>query len=164
MAMQHGGDLYDFESMTDSEIRDTVMEHLRETPELDADLIDVDVRNGYITMAGRVGTDAEINIAEAVLDDVLGLQDYANELVVDELTRGEAPEGADEAAAREEEIDPQIGRGGDGQQSDTAEHLQENLEEQAFGTHDAGAAIRDGSSYVPPDRPTSDGYDSKEDH
>lgn len=162
--MQHGGDLYDFESMTDSEIRDTVVERLRETPELDPDLIEVDVRNGAVTLSGRVGTDAELNIAEAVLDDVLGIDDYSNELVVDELTRAEAPEGADESVARNNEVEPSIGRGGTDQQSDTAEHLQENLEEQAFGTHDAGSAIRDGSAYTPPDRPTSDGYDSREDH
>lgn len=164
MAMQHGGDLYDFENMTDSEIRDTVVEHLREAPELDADLIEVDVRNGSVTLTGRVGTDGELNVAEAILDDVLGIDDYSNELVVDELTRGEAPEGADEAVARDGEVEPSIGRGGSGQQSDTAEHLQENVEEQQFGTHDAGSAIRDGSTYTPPDRPTGNGYDSGEDH
>lgn len=163
MAMQHGGDLYDFENMTDSEVRDVIVEHLREHPELDAEWIEVDVRNGAVTLSGRVGTDGEMNTAEAVLDDVLGIEDYSNDLVIDELHRGEAPEGADDAAVQSEEVEPAVGRGAE-QQSDTAEHLQEDLEEQAFGTHDISAAIRDGSAYNPPDRTTGDGYDSKEDH
>jgi hypothetical protein len=163
MAMQHGGEIYDFENMTDSEIRDVVVEHLREHPALDADWIEVDVRNGAVTLSGRVGTDGEVNTAEAVLDDVLGIENYSNELVVDELHRGEAPEGADDAAVQAEEVDPAGGRGAE-QQSDTADHLQEDLEEQAFGTHDVNAAIRDGSAYIPPDDATADGYDSREDH
>lgn len=163
MAMQHGGDIYDFENMTDSEIRDVIMEHLREHPGLDADWIEVDVKQGSVTLSGRVGTDSEINIAEAVLDDVLGIDDYSNELVIDELHRGEAPDAADDAALEAQEVEPQGGRGAE-QQTDTAEHLQENVEEQAFGTHDLGAAIRDGSAYNPPDRAGSDGYDSREDH
>lgn len=163
MAMQHGGDLYDFEQMTDSEIRDVVVEHLRDQPELDAEWIEVDVRNGSVTLSGRVGTDGEMNVAEAVLDDLLGIEDYSNDLVIDELHRGEAPEGADDAAVKESELEPQIGRGSE-QQSDTADHLQEDLEEQAYGTHDVGAAIRDGTPYEPPDRTTGDGYDSRENH
>lgn len=163
MARQHGGDLYDFEQMTDSEIRDVILEHIREYPNLDADSIEVDVRNGEVTLSGRVGTDAEVQVAESVLDDVLGIDSYSNELVVDELTRAELPEGADEAAAAGQESDSQIGSAAE-QQSDTADHLQEDLDEQTYGTHDAGTAIRDGAPYVPPDRPVADGYDSRENH
>lgn len=163
MARQFGGDLYDFDDMTDDEIRQVVVEHLREYPNLDADWIDVDVRDGFVTLTGRVGTDAEVKVAEAVLDDVLGISDYANELVVDELHRGEVSEAADEAAAEDEEVDEQTGEPA-ADQSDTAAHLVENLEDQTFGTHDVGEAIQDGLPYVPPDRPVSGGYDSRENH
>lgn len=163
MARQQGGDVFDFSNMTDDEIRSVVRDHLREYPNLDPDWIDVDVRDGVVTLSGRVGTDAEVQVAEAVLDDVLGLDDYVNELVVDELHRAETPEAADDAATAEAEVDDQIGEPAS-QQSDTAEHLQEDLDSESFGTHDAGEAVRGGSTYVPPDRPVGDGYDSRENH
>jgi hypothetical protein len=163
MARQHGGELYDFEQMTDDEIRSVVVEHLREYPNLDAGWIDVRVRDGRVTLGGQVGTDSERLVAEEVVHDVLGIQNYANELVIDELHRGELPEAADEAATLEEEIDDQVGDV-ELQQSDTAEHLMENLDAETYGTHDLGTSIRDGTPYVPPDRPVADGYGSGENH
>lgn len=163
MARQHGGDLFDFNDMTDDEIRTVVVEHLREYPNLDADALEVTVRNGHVTLAGRVGTDAEVQVAEAVLDDVLGIASYTNELIVDEAYRYHLPEAADDAAIAQEQLDDQLGDS-DVPQSDTAEHLQEDLEAQTYGTHDMGTAVRDGATYNPPDRPVSDGYDSRENH
>lgn len=163
MAREYGGDLYDFANMTDDEIRSIVVEHLQDYPNLDADWIDVAVKDGFVTLSGRVGTDGEQQVAESVLDDVLGLDRYSNELVVDELHRGQAPEAADEAIEASREVDEQMGEP-DPQQTDTAEHLVEDLDSQSYGTHDMGKAIRDGSTYVPPDRPVADGYDSRENH
>ena len=163
MARQHGGDLFDFSNMSDDEIRTVVVEHLREYPSLNDTAVEVAVRNGHVTLGGRVGTDAEVQVAEAVLDDVLGLDDYTNNLVVDEAVRYSLPEAADDAATAGEELDDQLGDS-DEQQSDTAEHLQEDIESQTYGTHDVGEAIRDGATYIPPDRPVSDGYDSRENH
>jgi hypothetical protein len=163
MARQHGGDLYDFGHMSDDEIRELVVQQLREYPNIDADWMDVQVRDGFVTLGGRVGTDAEVQIAEAVIHDVLGIQDYSNELVVDELHRGEGPEAADEWAAMEEELDGQLGDPAP-QQSDTAAHLVEDLDSETFGTHDMGEAIQDGTAYIPPDRPVGDGYGSRENH
>lgn len=163
MARQHGGDLFDFGDMTDDEIRQVVVEHLREYPNIDADGIDVTVRNGHVVLEGRVGTDAEVQVAAAVLDDVLGIESYTNDLVVDEAYRYQLPEAADDAEQAADVLDDQMGTSED-QQSDTAEHLQEDVETQTYGTHDMGAAIRDGATYIPPDRPVSDGYDSRENH
>jgi hypothetical protein len=163
MATQHGGDLFDFSDMTDDEIRGVVVEHLREYPNLVADALEVTVRNGHVTLGGRVGTDAEVQVAEAVLDDVLGIESYTNDLVVDESRRYELPNAADDAAAAAGELDDQLGTMDD-QQSDTAEHLHEDIESQTYGTHDVGTAVRDGATYTPPDRPVSDGYDSRENH
>jgi hypothetical protein len=163
MARQFGGDLYDFQNMSDDELRTLVLEQLREYPNLDADDIDVRVKDGTVTLAGRVGTDAEVQVATAVLDDVLGLDDFAVELVVDELRRGDTPVAADDAIAQDEEVDDQLGEP-DAQQSDTAEHLVEDLDAETYGTHDIGQAIRDAAPYSPPDRPVSDGYGSREEH
>jgi hypothetical protein len=163
MARQSEGDLYDFQNMTDDEVREVVLQHLREYPNLDTDDFDVLVREGRVTLSGRVGTDAEVQVAISVLDDVLGLDEYTNELIVDELRRGDLPSAADDAIAADDEIDDQVGEVSN-QHSDTAEHLVEDLESESFGTHDMGRAIRDGTAYEPPDRPVSDGYGSREDH
>lgn len=163
MARQHGGDLFDFNNMSDDEIRSVVVEHLREYPNLNDAGVQVSVRDGHVTLGGRVGTDAEVQVAEAVLDDVLGLDSYTNDLVVDEAARYSLPEAADDAEIAADEMDDQLGDSDD-QQSDTAEHLQEDIESQTYGTHDMGEAIRDGATYIPPDRPVSDGYDSRENH
>lgn len=163
MAREFGGDLYDLSNMTDDEIRQLVVDQLRDTPNVDAGWIDVDVRDGFVTLSGRVGTDGEVQVVEEIVHDVIGIEDYANELVVDELHRGEEPEAADDALAADEAVDEQFGEP-DPQQSDTAEHLVEDLRNQTFGTHDMSEAIEEGAPYIPPDRPIPRGYGSREDH
>lgn len=152
MANDLGGNLYDFDGMSDDEIRSVVLEHIRDYPNLDADDVDVLVRDGAVTLTGRVGSDAEVQIASSLLDDLLGLEQFSNELMVDELRRGE-DDGETTAMG-----DP------GSYQSDTAEHLVEDLEAETYGTDDMGKAIRDGSPYSPPDAPSTDGYGSREDH
>jgi hypothetical protein len=156
---------FDFSEMNDDEIYDLVVQHLTEYPELDVGWIDVIVRDGHVTLSGRVSSDGEVQIAEKALIDVLGLSEesFTNDLVVDELHRGEMPEAADDAVTAELETDDQLGSQSFSQ-SDTAEHLVEDLEALTYGTHDAGAAVQDGASYEPPDRPVPDGYGSREDH
>mgnify|MGYP006146229811 CR=1 FL=1 len=48
MATEHGGDLYDLSHMTDEEIRELVVQQLREYPNVDAEWIDVQVKDGVI--------------------------------------------------------------------------------------------------------------------
>jgi hypothetical protein len=163
MAREFGGDLFDFENMTDDEIRDVVIEHMREQPNLDVDDIDIVVRGGLVTLSGRVGTDAEVLVAGEVLDDVLGIDNYSNELVVDPARRGDSPVAADDEVASLDSANDELG-GVNSQQSDTAEHLVEDLESETRGTHDTGRAIRDATPYEPPDGPVGDGYGSREDH
>jgi hypothetical protein len=163
MANRDGGDIYDFGNMTDDEVREVVLEHLRDSPNLDVDDIEVGVKDGTVVLSGRVGTDAEVRVAEAVLDDVLGLDSFSNELVVDELRRGDVPLATDDAERWEADHIDQTG-GESSQQSDTAEHLVEDLDAETNGARDMGQAIRDGSAYAPPDRPVSDGYGSRENH
>jgi BON domain len=156
-------DPYDFTTMTDDEIYDVVVQHLSEYPELDLGWIDVAVKGGEVTLSGRVGSDGEIQIAEQAILDVLGIERFVNDLVVDELHRGEMPEAADDAVTADLEVDDQLGERA-GNQSDTAAHLVEDLDAMSYGTHDPGTAIQDGASYEPPDRPVPDGYRSRENH
>jgi hypothetical protein len=162
MARNFGDDLYNFEDMTDDEVRAVVLEQLQEQPNLVADEIDVSVREGAVTISGRVGTDAEVRVAEAVLDDVLGLDNFSNELMVDELRRGEMP--MDTAPGERGSRMGEQGREASDQYTDTADHLIDDLDSDMNGTPDIGHAIRDASPYTPPDRPGSDGYGSREDH
>lgn len=156
-------DVYNFSAMDDDEVYDVVVQHLREYPEVDAGWIDVSVKDGLVTLSGRVGTDGERQVAEKLVAEVLGIERYANELVVSEAHRGEAPMAADEAVASDLEVDDQLGED-ERNQSDTAGHLEQNLETDTYGTHDLGTSIEDGTPYVPPDRPIPDGYDSHENH
>lgn len=163
MARNHRGDSPDAGELGDDDIRGLVLDELRQQPNLDADLIDVRVQDGRVTLAGRVGTDAEIKVAGNIVSDVIGAAELSNELVIDETQRGERAAGADEAAMEGDELESQVD-GYTGEQTDTAEHLQENLQDEQWGTHDMHSAIRDGTSYTPPDHPTPDGYDSREEH
>lgn len=154
------GDPVDVTDMSDDELRDYVVQLLRENPNLDAGWVEVDVSEGRVTLSGRVGTDAEVQIAEHLLSDTAGVANLSNELVVDESHRGETPVAADTDAARAgAEMDP-LGEP-PAQHSDTAEHLVEDLSAEAFGTQDMGRAVRDGTAYQPPDQPTADGYESR---
>ena len=156
---------FDFSEMDDDEIYDLVVQHLTEYPELDVGWIDVIVSGGHVTLSGRVSSDGEVQVAEKALVDVLGLpeESFTNDLVVDELHRGEMPEAADDAVAQDLETDDQLGESMF-DQSDTAEHLVEDLDALTYGTHDPSEAIQEGASYEPPDRPVADGYGSRENH
>ncbi|HEX8359191.1 MAG TPA: BON domain-containing protein [Longimicrobium sp.] len=155
---------YDLTGMTDDEIYDVVVEHLSEYPELDMGWITVTVRDGRVTLSGRVSSDGEISIASQALLDVVGVAELDNELIVDELHRGEAPEAADDAYQHDLDVADQQGDPNLHYQSDTAGHLMEDLEEETYGTHDVGRAVEEGTSYEPPYRPVPDGYGNRENH
>ena len=155
---------FDLTDMTDDEIYDVVVQHLGEYPELDMGWINVSVQGGRVTLSGRVSSDGEASVAAQALTDVVGVAELDNQLIVDELHRGEAPEAADDAFTQDVEVDDQMGEPNLVYQSDTAGHLMEDLEQQTYGTHDAGLAAEEGIPYEPPRRPVPDGYDSREDH
>jgi hypothetical protein len=154
---------FDFENMTDDEVYDVVLQQLNDDPTLDTGWIEVAVKDGSVTVSGRVGTDSEKQVVEKIIVEQMGIAGFSNELVVDELVRGDVPEAADDAAAYEASFDDQLGGRVD-DQSDTAAHLVEDLDAEMYGTRDMQAAIEDGTAYEPPDRPMADGYDSEEDH
>lgn len=163
MAQDFDDLFFDFSTMTDDEIYDVVVQQLNEYPAIDPGWMEVRVKDGFVTLSGRVGTDAERQIAEKVVVEVLGIEGFSNELVVTELARGDVPEAADDAAEYEAEFDDHLG-GGLQNQEDTASHLVEDLEAETYGTRDMQQAIEEGLAYEPPDRPMADGYDSTEDH
>ncbi|MGH7447001.1 MAG: BON domain-containing protein, partial [Longimicrobiales bacterium] len=124
-------DFYDIESMPDLDIQALVREQLEEQPDLDATGLDVSVADGRVTVSGRVGTEADLQIIEHVITDVIGLE-VSNDLVVDELVRTQQPEGADVANARLYASGD--AHGGADRTEDSAEHLLQDTAAEQFGT------------------------------
>ena len=83
-------DIHDLDSLDDEELRGLVRERLADNGGVDVDNVTVRVRDGVVHLLGRVGTEEEVRVADHVLTDVLGLQRFENELVVDALRRSEA--------------------------------------------------------------------------
>ena len=158
-------DLYDLNNLDDNEIKELVLQELHEYPDIDPDLVEVDVQGGAVRVSGRVGTEQEVQTVEQVITDVLGIQNVTNELVVDEIVRGQRSDAADDAFIEELEADPQLSVGaGSTTTSDTAQHLVEDLEAEQFGTHNPQEAVERGTAYEPPDRGIQQGTYSRENH
>lgn len=149
-------DLYDLGNMSDDELKEFVLQEFSEYPEVDLDAVEVNVRNGAVTLAGRVGTEAEQQAPERILTEVLGIANVRNELVIDEVRRFQASEAADDAWAENLEQSPQMTANGP-RTSDEAEHLMENLDAEQYGTENVQEAIERGTAYEPPDRPVQEG-------
>lgn len=156
-------DLFDVDNMTDDEVEELIREELDSYPELDPEVLDIEVEDGFVTLGGRVGTEEELQLVEHAVTDVLRIDNYSNEIVVDELSRAEYDEGADVAATEDAEVEDDLGESGRATDP-AADHLIEDLESQMYGTHDMGKAIERGTSYEPPDRPPQQGSWSEENH
>lgn len=159
-------DLYDIEDMDDSELEELIVQELDEFPELDPDLLEISVENGHVTIEGRVGTEQEAQQIEQLVTDVLGIGQFTNAMVVDELVRGEYSEDPEEAVVEDEKVEDQLGEpeGDQSLVSESSDHLEEDLVGDAYGTHDVQDAIEKGQSYTPPDRPLQMGVRSQENH
>jgi hypothetical protein len=150
------GDVFDAQNLSDAELREVIRERLREAPEVDEGWVEVEVDAGHVRLSGQLGTDGEVQLSEKLVADLVGVDQLTNELTVGAQHREERSLDATSADDSEgEDRRPQ---------SDTAAHLQEDLEAESFGTHDIQQAIQEGSTYAPPDRPRPDGYRSGEDH
>jgi len=150
-------DMHNIEGLDDTELRDLVREQLREHAGLDIDEITVHAREGKVTLSGRVGNEGERRIAEHVLTDVLGVEDYDNDLVVDSLARAGNPEAADDS--NEESSERGGGLRGDVEVSMTDEsaHLADGADEDIAGTSDYQQVMEEGKTWNPPISPTAEG-------
>jgi hypothetical protein len=154
--------VFDLDDLSDAELRGLVLEQLGQADGVDVDNILVHVKDGYVTLSGRVGTETEKQIADHVLSDVIGLESFANDLFVDPVRRDEEPEAADDQVARDRD------RGEDhllgGRDVDTteseAERVADDDDAALFGTHDYGSVMENGVPWVPPDEPTPEGRDA----
>jgi hypothetical protein len=150
-------DIHDIENLSDRELRDLVREHLEASTAIDIDDITVRVEDGLVILEGRVGDAGEDQVAEHVLTDVLGITNFRNDLVVDQVRRAESPEAIDDHLADEDAHDGLLL--GDRQVSLTEEsaHLADSPEVEQEGTTDVSKAIESAEPWVPPESPTPEG-------
>ncbi len=154
-------DIHDIDDLNDDELRALVRTHLAADPSVDEADISVSVEDGVVKLAGRVGTEGEMQIAEHIVTDVLGIERFENEIVVDQMRRAESPEAIDEHLVDEEEHEGLLLGDRAVSLSPEAEHLEEDLDERLYGTTDVGRAIADGATWNPPESPTPEGRDSE---
>ena len=150
-------DIHNIEQMDDRELRDLVREQLEAHNGLDIDEILVHVENGAITLSGRVGTDGERRIADHILTDVLGILEFANDLVVDPIRRAESPIAIDDTLFEEEREDGLLLGDRPVPLSPEAAHLADDPEAELSGTTDVQNAIERAASWNPPESPTPEG-------
>jgi hypothetical protein len=154
--------VFDLDDLSDEELRGLVRDQLGQYDTLDVDNILIQVKSGHVTLSGRVGTEPERQIAGHVLSDVIGLEEFTNDLVVDPIRIDEEPEAADEQVARAEDRGegPILG-GTDTNTTDPEDARMDDNDDQAlFGTHDVRSAIENGVPWEPPDGPTPEGLDA----
>jgi hypothetical protein len=144
-------------NLTDDELHRLVREELRSQKAFDANDISVFVKNGEVSVSGRVGTEEELRIVDHVLTDSLGLVDAKNLLVVDEIRRAESPEAIDEHLADEEEHAGLLLGDSPSQQDPEAEHIVADHNLNPSGTHDVNEAIEEAEPWIPPEGPTPEG-------
>jgi hypothetical protein len=155
-------DTFDLDDLSDPELQELVRAQLDEYDTIDADNILVRVNGGEVQLSGRVGTIEEREVAEHILTDVIGVTNYRNDLVVDEIRRDEEPEAADDAIA-DAQARGEDQLGGDADMTTDTEALREedDLDADLYGTHDVQRSIEQGTPYEPPDTPTPEGGEDR---
>jgi len=155
-------DIHDIDDLSDDELRALVREHLSADSALDIDDLSIHVNEGHVILDGRVGTDEERRIAEHIVTDVLGLEDYENNIFVDPVRRALSPEAADDELVEEERTEGRLlGDRPVGIQPES-ETTVEDLDAELYGTTDVGHAIEEGTAWIPPEAPTPEGYPGEE--
>lgn len=151
-------DIHDLDDLSDGELRGLVREHLAAHNALDIDELTVRVESGTVILGGRVGTDGERLIAEHIVTDTLGVENYRNEIFVDPSRRATNPEAADEQIVGEDRSEALLL--GDRQVpiSPEVEEVEDDLDAELYGTTDVRTAIEEGTPWIPPESPTQEGF------
>jgi len=151
-------DVNDIDDLDDDELRGLVREHLASDSALDIDDLTINVEDGHVILDGRVGTDEERRIAEHIVTDVLGVEDYENNIFVDPVRRATSPEAADDNIADEDATEGRLLGDRPVSLSPKVEDRLEDEDAQLYGTTDVGHAIEEGTSWIPPEAPTPEGF------
>lgn len=148
-------------NLSDDELRTFVRTRLHSQLAFEGDDLSVHVRNGQVTVSGRVGTESELRIVDHVLTDSLGLVDVDNQVVLDDLVRAESPEAIDEHLVDERERSGILLGDEPSQSDDEAEHITLDKNRNPRATHEVLEAIEEGEPWIPPEGPTPEGVGEK---
>ena len=161
-------DIHDLDDLSDDELRGLERERLSAHNALDIDDLTVRVENGTVILSGRVGTDGERLIAEHVVTDLVGTQNYRNDIFVDPSRRAISPEAIDEHLVDEDRREGLLLGDRAVPLSPEAEHAEEDLNAELYGTTDVQSVIENGTAWIPPESPTQEGFTERnergEDH
>lgn len=151
-------DINDIDDLSDGELRGVVREHLAAHQGLDIDDLTVQVDDGTVILTGRVGTDGERLVAEHIVTDVVGVKAVRNEIFIDPNRRAESPEAADESIVDDSEHAGLLLGDRAVPLSPEVEDRTPQLDADLFGTSDVHTSIADGTSWIPPESPTQEGF------
>jgi hypothetical protein len=152
-------DFSSIDDLDDDELRQLVRDRLGEHPNLDLDDMVVHVEDGTIRLEGRVGTEAELRMADHVLTDLVGVASFDNQLVVDANRRVDTPlDIEDHTQAERASAGTYFGEMPE-QEEPTVHEARgdEDLDERMFGTTNYQDAVAHGTAYIPPEAPTPEG-------
>ena len=97
--------------MSDEEVLEHVLEVFEEDARLNMNYIDVEVVDGSITINGRVTSEEELQVVNELMRDSIGVDDYKNNVWIDETLNYEDPEDkapdSKELTFDDDEIDDQ---------------------------------------------------------
>ena len=147
----------DIDNLSDRELRQLVRDRLDAHEGIDPEDITVIVRNGVLNLSGRVGTEAELRIADHIVTDQMGIVEYENQLLVDPIRRATSPAAIDDHNADEAAHEGLLLGDRALPVSDEAEHLDENILAEVEGTTDVQKSIEGAIPWVPPESPTPEG-------
>ncbi len=150
-------DIFDIEDLDDDELRQLVRETLRDNRSIDPQDISIHVKDGLVVLAGRVGTDEELRVAERLVSDRIGVDRVQNQLVVDPLRRAESPEAIDESLVDDKAHEGLLlGEHDDGEDYETR-HLTLDQDAELYGTVDRMQSMEEGVPWIPPESQTPEG-------
>jgi hypothetical protein len=155
-------DLNDLDDLSDDELRGLVREHLSAHNALDIDDLTVTVESGLVVLNGRVGTDGERLIAEHVVTDLVGAQKVRNDIFVDAARRATSPEAIDEHLVDEDRRSGLLLGDRPVPLSPEAEHREEDLNAELYGTTDVQQVMENGTPWIPPESPTPEGLTGRD--
>lgn len=92
-----------FDGLSDEEIVDHVLEYFEEDGRVQSEFIKVESFDGKLFLSGRVPTDEQLQIVEDIMNDVLEVEHYENNIWVDDSL---AFDGSEDEP-REEDSDSQ---------------------------------------------------------
>jgi hypothetical protein len=150
-------ELNSLDGLSDVEIRGLVREHLAAHNALDINDFIIDVENGQVNLAGRVGTSGERLVAERILTDVLGIQNFRNDVFVDPTHRAISPEAADESIADDARRAGLLFGDRPVPLSPEVEEVERPMSADLHGTSDPRVATSEATPWIPPESLTPEG-------